>query len=41
MRGRLELRQRQSLPVLAGLHRKLLIWKDQLLPKRPMADAVD
>ena len=38
---RLELRQRQSLPVLAGLHRKLLIWNDQLLPKHPMADAVD
>jgi hypothetical protein len=27
--------------VLAELHRKLLIWKDQLLPKHPMADAVN
>ena len=38
---RLELRQKQSVPVLAELHRKLLIWKEQLLPKHPMADAVD
>src|SRR5580693_7837728 len=29
---RLELRQKQSVPVLAELHRKLLIWKEQLLP---------
>jgi len=27
--------------VLTELHRKLLIWKEQLLPKHPMADAVD
>jgi transposase len=38
---RLELRQKQSIPILAELHRKLLIWKEQLLPKHPMADAVD
>jgi hypothetical protein len=38
---RLELRQEQSVPILAELHRKLLIWKEQLLPKHPMADAVD
>jgi transposase len=38
---RLELRQKQSVPVLAELHRKLLIWKDQLIPKHPMADAVN
>ena len=38
---RLELRQKQSLPILTELHRKLLIWKEQLLPKHPMADAVD
>ena len=38
---RLELRQKQSVSVLAELHRKLLIWKDQLLPKHPMADAVN
>ena len=38
---RLELRWRQSVPILAELHRKLLIWKEQLLPKHPMADAVN
>ncbi len=38
---RLELRQKQSVPILAELHRKLLIWKEQLLPKHPMADAVN
>src|SRR5215472_12871654 len=38
---RLELRQKQSVPILAELHRKLLIWKDQLLPKHPMADAMN
>jgi transposase len=38
---RLELRQKQAVPLLAQLHRKLLIWKDQLLPKHPMADAVN
>src|SRR5246500_4178820 len=27
--------------MLADLHRKLLIWKEQLLPKHPMADAVN
>jgi hypothetical protein len=38
---RLELRQKQSAPILAELHRKLLIWKEQLLPKHPIADAVN
>ncbi len=38
---RLQLRQQQSVPLLAELHRKLLIWKEQLLPKHPMADAVN
>jgi transposase len=38
---RLELRQKQSAPILAELHRKLLIWKEQLIPKHPMADAVN
>ena len=38
---RLELRQKQSVSILAELHRKLLIWKDQLLPKHLMADAVN
>ena len=38
---RVELRQKQSVPVLAELHRKLLAWKEQLLPKHPMAEAVN
>jgi len=38
---RLELRQKQSVPMLTELHQKLLIWKEQLLPKHPMADAVN
>jgi transposase len=38
---RRELRQKQSVSILAQLHRKLLIWKEQLLPKHPMADAVN
>jgi transposase len=36
---RLEVRQKQSAPVLAQLREKLLIWKEQLLPKHPMAEA--
>src|SRR6202044_3357210 len=35
------LRQRQSAPVLAQLRQKLLSWKEQLLPKHPMAEAVN
>jgi len=38
---RLELRQKQSVPILAELHRKLLVWKEQLLPKHPMTAAVN
>src|SRR6516165_8641382 len=38
---RRELRQKQSVAVLAELHRKLLAWKEQLLPKHPMAEAVN
>src|SRR6267143_1766957 len=38
---RLALRQTQSVPVLAELRRKLLTWKEQLLPKHPMAEAVN
>jgi len=38
--ARLELRQSSSAPVLAGLREKLLDWKQQLLPKHPMAEAV-
>src|SRR5579885_1883253 len=38
---RLSLRQAQSQPVLAQLREKLLGWKEQLLPKHPMAEAVN
>jgi transposase len=39
--ARLELRQEESAPVLAQLRKKLLEWKEQLLPKHPMAEAVN
>jgi len=32
---RLEIRQKQSVPVLAELRQKLLVWKEQLLPSIP------
>ena len=38
---RLSLRQAQSAPRLAELRPKLLGWKEQLLPKHPMAEAVN
>ena len=38
---RLALRQAQSAPVLAKLREKLLGWKEQLLPKHPMAEAIN
>ncbi len=38
---RLALRQTQSVLVLAELRQKLLAWKEQLLPKHPMAEAVN
>jgi hypothetical protein len=38
---RLSLRQAQSVPLLAELRQKLLRWKEQLLPKHPMAEAVN
>jgi len=38
---RLALRQTQSVPVLAELRQKLLTWREQLLPKHPMAEAVN
>ncbi len=38
---RLTLRQAQSAPLLAELRQKLLRWKEQLLPKHPMAEAVN
>ena len=37
---RLRLRQQQSAPVLAQLRKKLLEWKERLLPKHPMAEAI-
>jgi len=38
---RLCLRQRESQPILARLWERLWAWKDQLLPKHPMAEAVN
>ena len=38
---RLSLRQAQSAPLLAELRDKLLRWKEPLLPKHPMAEAVN
>ncbi len=38
---RLKLRQNQSAPLLDGLHERLLVWKEQLLPKHPMAEAIN
>ena len=38
---RLRLRQEQSAPVLAELHERFFDWKEQLLPKHPMAEAVN
>ena len=38
---RLNLRQEQSTPILTTLHERLVIWKEQLLPKYPMAEAVN
>jgi transposase len=37
---RLRLRQEQSAPVLAHLREKLLEWKEQLLPRHPMSEAI-
>jgi transposase len=38
--ARLALRRRESVPVLSALKDKLLGWRDQLLPKHPMAQAI-
>jgi transposase len=38
---RLELRQQQSAPLLAQLRERLLTWKEHLLPKHPMAEAIN
>jgi len=37
---RLKLSQRQSAPLLAQLRERLLAWKEQLLPKHPMAETI-
>lgn len=39
-RARTVLRQSESAPVLATLRDKLFTWRDQLLPKHPMAQAI-
>lgn len=39
--ARLALRQAQSLPLLTHLRDRLLLWKQQLLPKHPMTEAVN
>ena len=38
---RLVLRQRESAPLVTALRQRLLQWKIELLPKHPMADAVN
>ena len=38
--ARLELRQAETAPLLDGLKDKFLDWKQQLLPKHPMAEAI-
>jgi transposase len=38
---RLKLRQEQSVPLLAQLRERLLTWKEQLLPRHPMAEAMN
>lgn len=35
-----QLRRRESVPILTTLQEKLFAWRDQLLPKHPMAQAV-
>ena len=37
---RLALRQQHSLPVLGALHDKLWVWREKLLPKHPVAQAI-
>lgn len=37
----LQLRRERSAPITAALREKLLAWKEQLLPKHPMAEAVN
>ena len=37
---RLALRRKESVPLLAELRQRLLTWKEQLLPRHPMAEAI-
>jgi transposase len=39
--ARLQLRCTRSAPITAALREKLLAWKEQLLPKHPMAEAIN
>jgi transposase/Arc/MetJ-type ribon-helix-helix transcriptional regulator len=39
--ARLQLRQSDTRPILSSLREKLLSWKEQLLPKHPMAEALN
>jgi hypothetical protein len=39
--ARLALRQQESIPILSSLKNRLFAWRDQLLPKHPMAEAVN
>src|SRR5208282_3971516 len=39
--ARLTLRQQESTPILSSLKDRLFAWRDQLLPKHPMAEAVN
>jgi transposase len=38
---RFQMRQQQSAPLRAALRERLLIWKQQLLPRHPMAEAIN
>jgi len=38
---RLKLRQERSAPLLADLRQRFLVWREQLLPKHPMAEAIN
>jgi hypothetical protein len=40
VRARMALRQGESVPILAALKDKLFAWREQLLPKHPMAQAI-
>jgi transposase len=39
--ARLQLRQSQTAPLLAQLRERLLAWREQLLPKHPMVEAIN